>query len=185
MSPFLRRAALACLLVLALLAGHLLQLRATGNFHVLVAGEAYRSAQPSGDALRDWTARRGLRSVVNLRGAHAGEAWYDEEVAAARALGLAHVDFAMSSGAVLGVARAAELMALLRAVPKPVLIHCKAGSDRTGLASALYLLDHGEGEARAERQISFRFGHVSLPLTAAWPIDQSWDALEDWLGLVS
>lgn len=39
------------------------------NFHPIIAGEAYRSAQPdAGDPIR-WMAERGIRNVVNLRGA--------------------------------------------------------------------------------------------------------------------
>ena len=41
------------------------------------------------------------------------------------------------------------------------------------------------GEKRAEGQISFRYGHVGLPFTAAWPMDQSWEALEPSLGFES
>ncbi|MDB6454459.1 tyrosine-protein phosphatase [Falsirhodobacter sp. 20TX0035] len=76
-------------------------------------------------------------------------------------------------------------MALLRAAPKPVLIHCMSGADRTGLASALLLANLNHDEDAAERQISFRYGHISIPYTAAWPMDQSWEALEGWLGFSS
>ena len=173
-----RHAALACLLGLALPGAYMIHLLTSGNFHPVVAGEAYRSAQPDARELRAWVARTGIRSVVNLRVPHAGTPWYDEEMAASQALGLAHYDFTMSASEGLDRARAAALIALLRDAPKPVLIHCRSGSDRTGLAAALYLADRGAGEAAAETQISLRYGHVSLPHTAAWPIDQSWEALE-------
>lgn len=185
MNPLLRRAALACFPCLALPGGYLGYLQASGNFHPVVAGEAYRSAQPDAEDLRAWVIETGIRSVINLRGRHAGTGWYDEEIAASDALGLKHYDFAMSASKGLDRAQAAALMAMLRDAPKPVLIHCKAGADRTGLASALYLAAYGQGEELAETQISLRYGHISLPYTAAWPIDQSWEALEGWLGFVS
>ncbi|WP_045391944.1 tyrosine-protein phosphatase [Falsirhodobacter sp. alg1] len=179
------RLTILTVLCVALLGGYLAHLQISGNFHPVVAGVAYRSAQPSAEDLALWTAETGLRSVINLRGAHEGAAWYDSEMAGAAALGLVHYDFQMSAGKQLTLQDAARLVALLRAAPKPVLIHCKSGSDRTGLASAMLMADLGENEARAERQISIRYGHVSLPYTAAWPMDQSWEALEGWLGYAS
>lgn len=181
----LRRILLATLLSLALLIGFFLHLQSTGNFHAIVAGEAYRSAQPTGAELTAWTARYGIKTVVNLRGAQPGTPWYDEERATSKALGLEHRDFAMSARKGLTAPEATRLVALLRDVPKPILIHCKAGSDRTGLASALYLVERGSSEDIAEAQISLRFGHISLPYTLAWPIDQSWEALEETLDFKS
>lgn len=181
----LLRATLALLLCLALAGGYLAHLQTSGNFHAIVEGEAYRSAQPSGAQLAAWTRANGIKSVVNLRGPHPGTPWYDEEVATAAALGLAHYDFGMSARKGLTQAEAADLATILRDAPKPVLIHCKAGADRTGLASAIYLADTGRSEDAAERQISLRFGHISVPFTAAWPIDQSWEALEETLGFAS
>lgn len=180
-----RRATLALVLCLALPGGYLAHLQSSGNFHAIVEGEAYRSAQPSGADLVEWTRANGIKSVVNLRGSHPGTPWYDDEVATAAALGLAHYDFGMSASKGLTQAEATSLVALLRDVPKPVLIHCKAGSDRTGLASALYLAGSGGSEDAAEQQISLRFGHISIPYTAAWPIDQSWEALKETLGFTS
>lgn len=170
-------------LCLALL--YLAALQIGGNFHPVLDGIAYRSAQPEGRDLARWTAQSGLRSVVNLRGAHPGTGWYDAEVRQSARLGLAHYDFGMSAGQQLSQARAAQLVALLKAAPKPVLIHCKSGADRTGLAAALLVAAlHGD-ERTAEAQISFRYGHIALPHTAAWPMDESWESLEGWLGYAS
>ena len=145
-------------------------LHGTGNLHPVLAGQIYRSAQPSGAQLQDWTAAHGFRSVLNLRGASDAD-WYRIERATAARLPLRHADFAMRASQVLTPGRAATLMALLDSLPRPVLIHCMGGADRTGLAAALYLASLGHGEAKAEAQISFRYQHVSLPVSAAWPMD--------------
>lgn len=166
-------------------AGFLFTLQATGNFHAVIAGEAYRSAQPSASDLARWADRHGIRSVINLRGAQPGAPWYDAELEKAAALGLQHFDFGMSAGRQLSPKEAERLIALLRDAPKPVLIHCKSGADRTGLAAAIYLAQRGDDEDLAEAQISFRYGHVSIPYTAAWPMDQSWEALEGKFGYAS
>lgn len=174
----------ACLLVLALCAGWAGWLQGTGNFHAVIPGELYRSAQPTGRMLDRWVAETGIRSVVNLRGASDSD-WYRDEIAQSDRLSLVHADFAMRDDRMLPPERAAALVDLIASLPKPVLIHCKAGADRTGLAAALYLARHGETEARAEAQLSFRFGHVGLPVSAAWAMDQSWEEMEPALGFES
>lgn len=168
------------LLAAALTAGYLAWLQLTGNVHTVVRGELYRSAQVTAERLRTFQADVGIRSVINLRGADPGAAWYDEEVAAAGALGLVHYDFAMSDRRPFSSADAARLIDLMRAAPKPLLLHCRAGSDRTGLAAALYLAGiTGTDVETAEAQLSLRYGHLGIPLlSAAYPMDQSWERLE-------
>ena len=170
-------AAVGALMYLAIL--HL-----TGNFHTVIAGEFYRSAQMQGDDLARWTDRHGIRSVVNLRGAHLGTDWYDAEIASARELGLAHFDVQMSAADHIDAATAETLLAVLKQAPKPVLVHCQGGADRTGLATSLYVSAvAGWGEEAAEWQLSFLYGHIGVPkLSYAWPMNQSWEALEPWLG---
>jgi protein tyrosine/serine phosphatase len=121
------------------------------NFHAVVAGEVYRSALPDASDIGAYARQEGVRTNLNLRGAHPGAAWYDSEIRQAQRLGLAHLDFAMSARREVTPAESEQLIALMRAARKPLLIHCKAGSDRTGLASALYLAAIArKGEAAAE-----------------------------------
>jgi protein tyrosine/serine phosphatase len=155
-----------------------------GNFHTVVAGEIYRSAQPSGAEIARYQAEFGIRTIVNLRGPKTGRSWYDQEISAARRLGIAHVDFRMSSSRDLSQEHAAELIQILRSADKPILIHCRSGADRTSLAAALYVagIAH-QGEEAAEEQISIRFGHIGIPLlSSAYAMDRSWENLEHWLG---
>lgn len=111
----------------------------SGNFNTVFAGEMYRSAQLSPEQIDAYVSKYGIRTIVNLRGNNTGQPWYDAEVDESRKLQINHVDFVMSARQELPAARARQLMALLRQAPKPILIHCKAGADRSGLVSALYL----------------------------------------------
>ena len=86
--------------------------------------------------------------------------------------------------ACVGECEIVRLVALMRDAPKPLLIHCRAGADRSGLAASLYLAAiDGAGEERAEAQLSFRFGHIGIPwLSETYAMDETWEALETWLG---
>jgi uncharacterized protein (TIGR01244 family) len=181
-----RTALIAGSLVLGIavsLGGYLGGLQLIGNFNEVVAGELYRSGQPSASQIARYQKDYGIKTIVNLRGENTGSPWYDAEVAQARLLGIAHVDFPMSAKRELTQAQAADLVAILAQANKPILVHCQAGSDRSGLASALYVAAVDKlGEAAAERQISIRYGHISLPLSSAYAMDRTFEALEPWLG---
>ena len=162
------------------LIGYLAVLHYSGNFHAIVDGELYRSAQVKGEQLAEYTQKVGLKSVLNLRGASPGSDWYMEETSESARLGLVHADFALSASRQVTNEEAAELIALMRDLPKPLLIHCKHGSDRTGLVAALYMAAiAGQDEDTAEAQLSLYFGHFSVPyLSAAYPMDESWERFE-------
>lgn len=85
-------------------------------------------------------------------------------MAEAKTLGLTHVDFKMSATHELPLERVAALEALLKGIPKPVLIHCEGGSDRSGLASAIFMHRiRGMDIEKAEGQISLYYGQFSIP----------------------
>lgn len=167
------------------LAGYAGWLQWTGNFSTVMAGEVFRSNQPTPERLAAYVSDHGIRSVLNLRGAKPGTDWYEAERGAAADLGLTLIDYQLSAGQALDREQAAELLSLMRDAPKPLLIHCQSGSDRTGLASVMYqALVAGIDEDIAERQLSFRYGHVSIPvLSAAWPMDETWEQIETWWGI--
>lgn len=175
------------ILALLLAGAYLGTLQLVGNFHTVIPGTLYRAAQITPERLSDYKTQYGVRTIINLRGATPGSAWYDAELKASYELGISHLDFRMSASRLLSRQRAAELIALMRSAPKPLLIHCRAGADRTGLASALYLAAiAGAQEEAAERQLSVRFGHIGIPyLSAAYPMDESWEDFEPWLGFAA
>jgi protein tyrosine/serine phosphatase len=131
-----------------------------GNFHAVSEGQFYRSAQLAAGELRSAIHEHGIRSILNLRGAHPGEAWYDDEVAVSQALGVAHYDYGLSAYRVVTNGQISEILDILRYAPKPLLVHCKSGADRAGLVSALYRFA-GEGASadQADQQLSMLYGH--------------------------
>lgn len=176
-----------CVGVPALLLGaYLAVLQLTGNFHEVVPGQFYRSAQLSKDGFDHYIETYHIRTVINLRGAKPGAPWYEDELAAAKAHGVTHVDFAMSASKELTPAQSFELVNLLRNAEGPILVHCKNGADRTGLASVMYLqqVDNVD-EKTAEWQLTPLFGHLNIPFTGAYAMDDTWEDFEKLIGLPS
>ncbi|MBB3288929.1 MULTISPECIES: dual specificity protein phosphatase family protein [unclassified Rhizobium] len=155
----------------------------TTNFHPVIAGELYRSSQPSAATIAELQKQYGIKTIINLRGDNSGHGWYDKEVAEAKQLNINHIDFHMSSAHELTQQQAAQLIEIMRDAPKPLLIHCQAGADRTGLASALYLAAIAKtNESTAENQMSIFYGHLSFSFTRAYAMDRTFEKLEPWLG---
>lgn len=158
-------------------------LAATGNFHTVDPGEVYRAAQPSPAAIADYQREHGVRTIINLRGENQGAPWYDKEVATARRLGIQHIDFKMSARRGITKEEAWRLIRIMDQAPKPLLIHCESGADRTGLASALYLAAiKRAGEEIAERQLSIRYGHIASPSAKGWGMTVTFEDMEPSLG---
>lgn len=127
------------------------------NRHKVAPG-VWRSSQPAPYQIRAFK-RRGIQTVINLRGARDCGS-YRLEHAACRRNGIDFIDFPMySRGAPnpQAIRAAAELFHKIR---YPVVMHCKSGADRAGLMSALYLiLKEGRPVEEALSQLSIRYGH--------------------------
>lgn len=121
--------------------------------------------------------------MVNLRGPSEKD-WYQREIALTSQLGMVHIDFAMSALQRLAPDRAERLIALLKDAPKPILVHCNGGADRTGLVSVIYSQQiAGIPEETAEGQLSLFFGHVAIPyVSGTFAMDESWQRLEVYFG---
>lgn len=176
----LRFLALACGVSFVSLVLYLWYIQATGNFGTVVEGKVYRSNQITPERMAQYQAEHGIRSVLNLRGAKPGEGWYDAEVQAAADLDIQLINFGMSADKEVSDEQIDSLLALMRDAPKPLLIHCKSGADRTGIASTMYLAVIEEvDEEEAEWQLSPLYGHLPIPiLSRAWPMDVSWEYIE-------
>ncbi len=133
-----------------------------GNLGTVDAGRVIRSAQPT-DQLPAWIRDYGLRSILNLRGGSKADWWYDAEVKATVAGGVSFYDFPLSATRRPSRRELLVLIDTLENCPYPLLIHCKSGADRTGLASALYLMvRRGTPPEEAEKAFTLEHGHVPL-----------------------
>ena len=154
-----------------------------------IAPGVHRANQPDATRLARMKAR-GLVSVLYLRGSDNGAPFRAEQRSCA-ALGLRFHTFNMSAHRLPSPERVLALIALFRRIEKPFLLHCRAGADRTGLASAIYLLAvEGRDVAEAQGMLSARFGHWSWSSTGvldrmlhAYAADQRETGIgfEDWV----
>ena len=128
------------------------------NLAPVIPGRLYRSNHPTPGQLAAAKRRLGLTTLINLRGRrHCGSDALSRE--AAERLGLRHVDMAFESRGAPHRDRILRFHEIFRSLEGPVLMHCKSGADRAGLASGLVILFDGGTSAQALAQLSWRFGH--------------------------
>jgi len=131
------------------------------NFHVVAPRVLYRSRTLSVRELGSVVGRFKIRTVLNLRGSEPERRWFEGEVAALDALQIGRIDISMVDYLIPEADVLDRLLDALRFADRPLLIHCKHGADRTGLACALFsLVVLGQPPHIAVRQLSMRYGHI-------------------------
>lgn len=110
------------------------------NFHEVIPGIIFRAPQPSDSDLKHWIKTYHIRSILNLRGENHGETWYDQEMLVSQQFKIIHRDIPLQSKTLPSKTIIVQLAHDIETLPKPLLIHCESGVDRSGFASALALL---------------------------------------------
>jgi protein tyrosine/serine phosphatase len=132
------------------------------NYHEVIPGQLYRSGQLTPDQLLRHAGEDRLKTVLNLRPG-TNEHWHAQEVAVCERRGIRYRDFPIAGDVAPTRRQLEELVTLMRGLPGPILIHCRHGADRTGLAVALYLREiDRKTEDVAGRALSMRYGHTPI-----------------------
>jgi undecaprenyl-diphosphatase len=160
-SKLIKTAAVLICFLWIIAAARLWYLEEQGNFHPITPGEAYRSAQMDPDELEYDIRKFAIRSVINLNGKDVGEPQYEAENTSCREMGVRYYDLGLSASKKPSSHEIEKLLKLFRIAPRPVLIHCRAGADRSGLAAALWkVVIDGAPKSVAREQLSIRYGHM-------------------------
>jgi protein tyrosine/serine phosphatase len=136
------------------------------NFHWVLPGEAARAMQAWAGQLGPFLKRRGIRAIINLRGRNNDLNWWKKETQIARSLGIAHLDAMLDSRKLPTRAMLVTLIESFNHAPKPFLLKCSGGQDRTSFAAALYLIHRDGWGAMDVAQAQFaRFPYLHFPKT--------------------
>jgi undecaprenyl-diphosphatase len=140
------------------------------NIHLVSSNRLppiYRSAQLSHDDLERLIKSKNINLILNLRG-ESQEEYYIEEKNLAEHLGLEYYAHGFSVYRPPDRERFLSILEVLdyaKSTNKKILIHCKAGADRTGLISAIsqiYLYNFPVDKA-LHSSLSWRYGHWPDP----------------------
>lgn len=153
--------------------------RLSKNFYTVESGKVYRSAQLTKAEFEASFKKLGIKTVINLRGEKPNDGWYKDEVAVTSQYGVTLVDIGMSAKRLPHREDLLKLIETLQNADYPILIHCKAGADRTGEAVAVYKLLQGQSKAEAMKSQSIKFGHIAALYPAkTYFIRELWNGLE-------
>ena len=134
------------------------------NFHWIEAGKAARSSQAYAGFLGPFLKGRGIRALVNLRGPNPRWRWWRNEKKISARVGVEHRDVMLSSKR---LPTRKMLLALLDAfdeLPRPFLLKCSGGQDRTSFAAALYIVHTKGWSAFDDAQNQFaRWPYLHMP----------------------
>jgi len=154
-----------------------------GNFHIVTNGVLYRSAQLDTDELFKYVKKYQIKSILNLRGKRkqAHSKWYDEEIKHSKELGITHYDYRISAVKILPTKKIKEILGIMNNLPKPILIHCQGGADRSSLISAAwkYAIEEKSAEESYE-QFDVIYFHLPYLGNKTKAMDESfWNFVND------
>jgi len=133
------------------------------NMHDM-GGGMFRANQPSPKRIAE-LAEMGIKTILNLRG-ESPKGYYLLEKEACEQHGITLIDYRMYSRDVHSVDKLLGAKALFERIEYPCVMHCKSGSDRTGIMGVLYRhFKMGDSIEQALEQLSFRYLHVKAGKT--------------------
>jgi hypothetical protein len=138
-----------------------LRVAAGDNVHEVQPRRVYRAAQMSREHLDRFILEHGVRTIVNLRGYCPEFDWYRDECRVTHDVNVSQEDVTLSAIRLPSPSEVRRLLEVLDQSEYPIVLHCRQGVDRTGLASVMVkLLEPDVSLDAAERQLGIAFGYV-------------------------
>jgi hypothetical protein len=113
------------------------------RFGVVVPGKVFRSGQISRFLIADVVSRNAIGTIIDLNGLEPGNADQQAELDLAQAKGIRHMRFTLRGNATGEIDHYAGALAAIvesERQGRPVLVHCAAGTQRTGACVSFYRL---------------------------------------------
>lgn len=149
------------------------------NVREVLPGEIYRVAQPDMRDVEKAATTMGFRTLVNLRGPNPKAEWYREELEVAKRRNLELVSLRFETFDWPPRIETLQLVDALDRAPRPILMHCHSGLDRSGWAAGVARLLHGDSLDAARRELSRLKGHLCDRDECA--LHRFFDLYEAWL----
>jgi len=131
-------------------------IRYGGNFYQVVPG-VYRSAQPYNYNLPKFYEKYHFKTILNLRGKHTDKKWWIYENNFCKEHNITLINFGISDKQIQSISKMKKIIKIIKNAKKPILIHCRSGADRTGLATSLYL--YSIKDQNYSKMLSLKYGH--------------------------
>lgn len=131
----------------------------SSSVFTVIEGKVYRSGQLSGDILERTMKEKGVKSILNLTGKATDRAWHIRENEIAIKYGAKLYDIGLTADELPKYLDLINILNIIQTSEKPILIHCRRGSDRSGMVSALALaIENDPPLSELKKQFSFRYG---------------------------
>jgi protein tyrosine/serine phosphatase len=138
------------------------------NLHEIAQG-VWRSNQPSPSRLTKYKAL-GIKTVVSLRGnLDVSYNLFEREACTSLELDFLCIN-GLTARNLQPAAKILEVMDAIADLPRPLVMHCKSGADRSGFAAALYLI-FVESRPVAEAAAQLAPKYVHFPRSKAGVLD--------------
>ena len=134
-----------------------------GNFHSVVQNKLYRSGQMSHEKLAETIKEYGIKTVIDLRYGEDDPVDGVTEKDIVERDGGKYVHVPVLGSKLPDKATVLKLLDTYEQTEKPILVHCSSGTHRSGVASALYLLDMEKVKIEtAKEQMDPKYGFFRL-----------------------
>ena len=115
------------------------------NFYELQPSLAYRTKTLEKDVLENYIKTHNIKTILNLREVNSNSLWYKQEEDLAKKHGIALKTVALNPLTLPTIEQLKQILNAFDKMPRPLLIHCEHGADRTGLVSALWVIEKMNG----------------------------------------
>ena len=131
------------------------------RIYAVIEGKIYRSAQLSPHMLQQVITAKNIKTIINLIGVRKGESWYQLEKETALKNNVKLYNVALPDHDWPKYRALNALVDFLIHAETPLLLHCRRGADRTGMASAIALaIEQQLPIFEIKKQFSWRYGVI-------------------------